>query len=80
MHTKKQKKAKVELLRSNIFNDFSILLFSDEKNFNLEGLDKHQKVWLKKGKNKVVLNKRQASGVSFIIHITISNTKLISMC
>ena len=80
VHTKKQKEARVEFARSNIFSYFSIVLFGDEKTFNLEGPDKHQKVWLKKGKNKVVLNKIQASGENLIIHITVSHTKLISMC
>ena len=77
--TKIQKLARLNFCKSMVNYDFSKVVFTDEKKFNLDGPDGLQKAWTGPNSENILLQRQQNRGGSLMIHATISFEKLISI-
>jgi transposase len=74
------KENRLTFAKNNIFRDFSNVIFSDEKKFNLSGPDCYSKHWSKKHENLFYANQKKFGGGSVMIHLTISYFGQVTLC
>ena len=75
--TEKQKKDRIEFVKTNISRDWSKIIFSDEKKFNLRGTDSYFKYWGNTNNEKKMLNRNNFNDGGIMVHLTTSYNGMI---